>query len=444
MGMSGSEQVPSLQMPRLAQTFEYWARPARYFDRCKSLGDRFKLHLFGQDPWLCLTHPDDVKRVFTASPDELHFGAALRRLAPHPLVLGPTSMSVVDGEEHLRQRRMQMPPFHGARLRSYEDGMREMTERALARWPYGENVSFQERMQELTLEIIMHTIFGIDDEDRRRRVHEKTLDLLKAIDGTRFLLQTVVAIAKGGDWNGSFPQIRRAVAALDEVILEEMTARRRDHDFEREDILSMFLQARDDDGRPMSEEEICDAMRTLLIAGHETTASSLAWTAERLVRHPGAMDRVEEEVASGAGTEYLEAAIAEAMRLRPVAPLTPRLVMKPFDLGDMVVDPGTMIMVHITLVHLRDDVYPNPLEFRPERFLDTPPDKYSWIPFGGGARRCLGASFAMMEMRVILETMLQHARFVSTGDTDEGIGRRNVTIAPRGRAMVTLERRLAA
>jgi cytochrome P450 len=156
------------------------------------------------------------------------------------------------------------------------------------------------------------------------------------------------------------------------------------------------------------------------------------------------MDRVEEEVASGAGTEYLEAAIAEAMRLRPVAPLTPRLVMKPFDLGDMVVDPGTMIMVHITLVHLRDDVYPNPLEFRPERFLDTPPDKYSWIPFGGGARRCLGASFAMMEMRVILETMLQHARFVSTGDTDEGIGRRNVTIAPRGRAMVTLERRLAA
>jgi len=313
----------------------------------------------------------------------------------------------------------------------------------LASWPYGEQVSFQQRMQDLTLEIIMHTIFGITDADRLQRVRTRTLELLAAIDSKRFLLQTIWATARGGKWDGRFPEIRNAIRNLDAEIRDEMASRQRDDDFDRDDILSMFLQARDEDGNPMSENEICDAMRTLLIAGHETTASSLAWLAERLVRHPDALERVEREVAAGE-TEYLVAAITEAMRLRPVAPLTPRLVVKPFDLGDMVLDPGTILMIHITLIHQRADIYPDPQAFRPERFLYKPADNYSWVPFGGGARRCLGAQFAMLEMRVIFETIVRHARFEVSKDADEAIGRRNVTIAPRQRAMITLERRLAA
>lgn len=433
--------IPALDMPCLAQTFEYWARPAQYFERCRSLGDRFTVRILGQGQWLCLTNPEDIKRVFTAPPDVLHFGEALRRLAPHPLVLGPSSLTVVDEDEHLRQRRMQMPPFHGARLHSYEQGMREITERTLSAWPYGQETSFFVQMQELTLAIVMHTIFGITDGERLHRVQARTLELLKAVEGTRFLVQSIIAISRGGNWNGRFPQIRRAVKNLDEVIREEMATRRRTDDYERNDILSMFLQAHDEEGNPMSDDEICDAMRTLLIAGHETTATSLAWTAERLVRHPKVLARLQEEVDRG-DTAYLDAVISEAMRLRPVAPLTPRLAKKPFDLGDRIVPAGTLLMAHITLVHLREDIYSDPLSFRPERFLESPPDRYAWIPFGGGARRCIGAAFAMMEMRVILQTVLEHARFIPCHDASEEVGRRSVTMAPMNQAMVRLDRRL--
>ena len=432
--------LPRLRTPALFNAAEYWLAPERFVRRCEPLGDRFLVPMPASQPWLCLTNPDDIKSVFAADTGVLRLGAALAKNAPHPLVLGPTGLTNVDGDEHTRRRKMQLPPFRGRAIANYEDVMQRKTEDALASWPYGRPVRADIQMQVISLEVIIAVVFGVTDPDRVQRLRAATLALIREGNSRRFFVQTMMVTARNKGWDGPFPRMRAAMAAVDAIVLEEAAERRHNDDLDQEDVLGIFLRARDDDGNPMPPSEICDAMRTLLIGGHETTASTLAWILERVTRHPDVLTRLEAAALEG-DDDYIDAVIKEAMRLRPVFPITARLASEDFILGDLTIPADTLIVPHITLVHRRPDLYPDPLAFRPQRFLDARAGTYEWIPFGGGPRRCIGAGFSLVETRIVLRTMLRHARLLPTNRRAERIARHTVTIAPGRGATVTLERR---
>ena len=435
--------VPRLRTPALVNAAEYWLAPDRFARRCEPLGDRFLVAMPNWQPWLCLTHPDDIKRVFTADTDVLRLGAALTKASPHALALGPTGLTNVDGAEHMRSRRMQLPPFHGEALAKHQAVMERKAEETLERWPYGRATRADAHMQAISLEVIIAVVFGVTDPDRVERLRAATLALMRIANSRWFLLQTIVVTARNKGWDGRFARVRRATAAIDAIVLEEVAERRRTGDLDHDDVLGTFLRARDEDGMPMPDAELCDAMRTLLLGGHETTASTLAWILERVSRHPAELAHLEAAALDG-DDAYVDAVVKEAMRLRPVFPITARLASAPFELGDLTIPAGTLVIPHITLVHRRPDLYPDPLAFRPERFLDTRAGTYTWIPFGGGPRRCLGAAFSLIETRIVLRTMLRHAHILPTRRRPERIARHTVTIVPAHGATITLQRRPAS
>jgi cytochrome P450 len=389
--------------------------------------------------WLCLTHPDDIRSVFSADSGVLRLGAALAKNSAHPLVLGPTGLTNVDGDEHTRRRKMQLPPFRGRALASYEEVMERKTEDAMARWPYGQPTRAYTHMQAISLEIIMAVIFGVTDPDRVQRLRAATMALMHEGSSLRFFVQTMIVTTRNKGWTGTFPRIRAAMAAVDAIVLEEAARRRHGGNLDQDDVLGMFLNARDENGDPMPDAELCDAMRTLLLGGHETTASTLAWILERVTRHPDELARLQAAAHDG-DDAYIDAVIKEAMRLRPVFPITGRLAADDFVLGDLTIPAGTLIIPHITLVHRRPDLYPDPHAFRPQRFLDERAGTYTWIPFGGGPRRCIGAGFSLLEMRIVLRTMLRHGRLLPTDRRSERVARHTVSIVPANGATVTLER----
>ena len=433
------ETLPRLRRPAAVNAAEYWIAPERFTRRCGRLGDRFVVPMPATGPWLCLTDPDDIKRVFTADTNVLRLGAAIAKTAPHPLLLGPTGLTNIDGPEHARRRGMQLPAFHRKVLASYEEVMQRKTEEALAGWVFDRPARAHDFTQEIALEIIIAAIFGMTDPARVRRLRAATLALMREASSWRFFLQTIIATARQNGWDGPFRRIRRAVAAIDAVILDEVNERKRGGDLERDDVLGMLLRTPDDHGSPMPDNELCDAMRTLLLGGHETTASTLAWILERAAHHPDVVARLNRAALDG-DDDYIDAVIKEGMRLRPVFPMTTRLAAEPFELPGLTIPAGTMVIPHITLVHRRADLYPDPLTFRPERFLGTRAGTFTWIPFGGGARRCIGANIALIEARIVLRTMLRHAELLPTRERSERIGRRNVTIIPARGARITLKK----
>ena len=283
----------------------------------------FLVAMPGSPPWLCLTHPDDIKCVFTADTDVLRLGAALAKGSPHPLVLGPTGLTNVDGPEHMRRRRMQLPPFHGQALTNYQAVMQAKTEEALARWPYGRPTRSDTHMQAISLEVMMAVVVGVTNADRVERLRTAILALMREGNSKRFLAQTIIASNRRNGWNAPFPRMRARMAAVDAIVLEEATERRRAGDLDQDDVLGMFLRAPDEHGAPMPDNEVCDAMRTLLLGGHETTASTLAWILERVTRYPDVLKRLEAAAIDG-DENYIDAVIKEAMRLRPVFPITAR------------------------------------------------------------------------------------------------------------------------
>jgi cytochrome P450 family 135 len=429
--------VPRLRRPAMVNAVEYWLAPARFSERCETLGDRFQVPMPATGPWLCLTHPDDVKLIFTADTDVLRFGEALAKSSPHPLVLGPSGLTNVDGAEHKRLRRLQNPPFHGPSLTHYEETIQCKTEQVLARCPYDVPTPALPAMQSITLEVIMATVFGVTDPARLERLRAAIVALLHEGNSRRFLVQTMIASSRAGGWDGPFPRMRRAIAAVDMVVREEIEARRNTDDLDRDDVLGVLLRTPDEHGSVMADAELCDTMRTLLLGGHDTTATTLAWVFERVARHPEVLARVEAAVQDG-DDEYLDAVVKETMRLRPVFPITGRLAAEDFELPGLTIPKGTMVIPYITLVNRRPDLYDDPLAFRPDRFLDAKVSTYSWIPFGGGRRRCLGAAFATMETRIVLATILRKARVQPTAERAERIGRSTVTIVPARGARIVL------
>jgi cytochrome P450 len=424
---------PAASRPR--QTIRWIYRPGAMLEDCRRrYGDMFTLRIAHEGTWVFLAHPDMVKQVFTGDPRVLHAGEANIVLRPF---LGSNSVLLLDEAAHMSQRKLMLPSFHGERMRSYERIMAEVAAAEIESWPAGQPYAVRPAMQRITLEVIMRTVFGVQDEARREPLRRMLANLLEwGSNPSRMALLATLGPARIGRLR-AFQKVR---APADELIYEEIRSRRAAADLEeRDDVLSLLLQARHEDGSPMTDEELRDELMTLLVAGHETTASSLSWAVERSVRTPGVLDRLRD-----GDDDYADAVCKETLRLRPILALVLRRLTEPMEIGGMELPAGVNLAPCIYLVHRRPDIYPEPYAFRPERFLERPAGTYTWIPFGGGVRRCLGASFALFEMKVVLRELVARLELSAPDSRPERIARRAITLVPERGGEVMVARRAGA
>jgi cytochrome P450 family 135 len=433
-GLPPGPRLPALQMAQ--QTL----RPGPWLEGCRRrYGDTFTVRTPGRRPPLVmLSDPADVRAVFTGDAEVLRAGAARDGLQP---MFGDRSILLLDGAEHLRERRLMLPPFHGARMARYGELMAEVASREIARWPLGRPFDLQSRMQTITLDVILRAVFGMDEGAEMDAMRDAIQRLLGA---TASPLAYLVVLAPGLKRGPATWIFNRVLHAADALIFEQIARRRADPGLaERDDVLSLLLQARDEDGVPLTDRQLRDELVTLLLAGHETTATGLAWAFDALWRHPANLDRLTAECDAGDGDDYLETVLKETLRLRPPIPFVDRMLAGPFEVGGHRLPPGVVVAPSIYLVHRRDDLYPEPAAFRPERFLDDEAaDTYTWLPFGGGIRRCLGASFAQFEMKVVLATVLRQARLGAASPRPETTRRRSIVLAPARGARAVMHERL--
>ncbi len=444
-GAQLSAMPPLVRMPRALTTLRVSVRQLSYVFRARRLyGDTFVVRgAFGDDV-VFVSHPDHVKSLFTKP--EL----ALSAVADSPLrpIVGPNSVLTATGPRHLRQRKLLLPPFHGEAVERYVAMIAEVAEREIDSWPVNEPFALGPRMQAVTLDVIMSGIFGIEGRPApgthahglRQAIRRAATLSTHPLAQLGELLNVTSAEPVGF--------LRKLLDAIDEHMYAVIAERRAAGEPERTDVLSLLLSARDEDGEPMTDQELRDELLTLVLAGHETTAKSLAWTFERLLRNPAAYDRLREEVRSSdgddAGAEWIEATIHETMRNRPVVPITSRRLTVPWQMGDYGLPAKTLVLISIALLHHRADVYPDPFAFRPERFLGVKPGTYTWVPFGGGIRRCLGATLAMAEQRVVLRAIAKRTDMVAPDPRPERVLHRNVTMIPAKGTQVVVTQRIGS
>ncbi len=421
---------PGPRLPRWMQTAGFLLFPAPWIDLCRRrYGDVVTFRSLFDPQFVMVFDVDLVKQVFRGSPDRLHAGEANALLGP---VVGQRSVLLLDGTEHLRQRKLLLPPFHGGRMRAYEQVMVKAADRAIDSWPVGKQFTLLGSMQALTLDVIVRTVFGVTDADRSEELKRRLRTMLDPVASRVGVLALVLTGGRRGSGAGEdFARQRRAV---DELIYQEIAARRAEPGLsDREDVLSMLVLARDEGGSPMTDEELRDELLTLLVAGHETTATALAWAFDLLLHNPEVLSRLRSSLAEG-DDAYLGAVVKETLRIRPVISGVGRVVRgcEPFEVGGYAIPPGVEINPSIAAIHRRADRYPSASEFRPERFLGPdPPDTYTWLPFGGGTRRCLGASFAEFEMRAVIRRVLERTELQPVGRRPERGVRRGITFVPR-------------
>jgi len=426
---------PGPATSRLLQTVRWMYRPGPMLEDCRRrYGDMFTLRIAHEGNWVFLADPDAIKQVFTGDPRVLHAGEANVVVLP---LLGHHSLLLLDDATHMSQRKLMLPPFHGERMRGYEQVMAEVAAEEIDGWPAGEPYAVRPAMQRITLEVIIRTVFGVQDDDRRRRLRATLGNALEWGSDPRRMAMLAMLGPQRVARSSMFRSVREPA---DELIYAEIRERRGAPDLaQRDDVLSMLLQARHEDGSEMSDEELRDQLMTLLVAGHETTASSLAWAVERLVRNPRVLARLRDEVAAGED-EYVDAVCKETLRLRPILALVLRRLTEPMEIGGRLLPAGANIAPCIYLVHRRADIYPEPYAFRPERFIERPAGTYTWIPFGGGVRRCLGASFAQFEMRVVLRELVRRLELRTADARPERVTRRAITLVPERGGEVVVER----
>jgi cytochrome P450 len=437
---AGLPAPPLVQMAPLPQLLRFNQRQIEFvFGARRRLGDVFAIRTPEPVPLVITSLPDDVRSLFTAKPEEAPSMAAESPLRP---IVGPNSVLTSLGERHMRQRKLLLPPFHGEAIEHYTAAIAEAAEREIDSWPVGKPFSLAPRMQAITLDVIMSGIFGIDGQSAPRSREGKLRSTIKNL--VWLSTKPVAQVAELMNVRREEPiGLTRLGRTLLDRHMDAVIATRRGEDLgERHDILSLLLQARGEDGEALTQAEIRDELITLVLAGHETTANSLAWAWERLVRTPEAHERLVAAVRAGEGADEIEATITETMRSRPVVPIVGRRVKLPWRLGSYAVPAETPVLISILLLHHREDLYPEPFAFQPERWLDRKPGTYEWLPFGGGIRRCLGAALAMAEQRVVLEAMARRLDLVAADPAPERALHRNVTMIPRHGARVAIRSRV--
>ena len=426
---------PGPRMPSLLQAAFVTASPYGWMvKRWRRYGDVFssRFPIFGRVVYLA--DPGLVKEVFTGDPTTFHAGEA-NSLALGD-ALGDHSLLTLDEERHLSQRKLLLPPFHGETVRRYVEVMAEATEREVARWPVGKEIQLRPRMQAITLDVILRAVFGVRDDARMNLFRER----IPPLGETTSVLNWLPFMER--DLGGITPaaRFRRALAAVDELIYAEIADRRTERgDEDRGDVLSLLLRARHDDGSAMTDTELRDELMTLLTAGHETTATGLAWAFERLLRTPPVLERL---TASLEDDAYLDAVVKETLRVRPVVVDVARKLTRDTEVAGWHLAAGTLVLPAIAVLHKRPDLYDEPDEFRPERWIEGSPESYAWIPFGGGVRRCIGASFAQVEMKTVLREVLRRVRLRAPTQRPERGVIRHVTVVPGRGARAVVEERL--
>jgi cytochrome P450 len=433
---------PAVALPRALQAMRFTQRQIEFVFRARrELGEVFVMRAGIPGGSVVSSHPDHARSLFTAKPELVPSLTAESPLRP---IVGPASVLTANGARHLRQRKLLLPAFHGEAIERYTHMISAAAERELDRWPLGRPFALAPRMQAITLDVIMAGIFGIEGRPAHGSPERRLRSTIRYLTGasTSLLAQFGELVFTGREEPVGL--LRAAVGLLDRATYSIIAARRRAADLgERSDILSLLLRARTEEDELLSDRELRDELLTLVLAGFETTANSLAWTWERLLRNPLAYERLREAVRSGEqAAEHVEATIVEGMRSRPVIPIVGRRVTVPWRLGEYVLPAGSAISVSILLVHHREDVYPDPFAFRPERWLGRKPGTYEWLPFGGGTRRCLGAALAMAEQRVVLEAMAGRLDLEADRPEPEHAQHRNVTMIPaRGARAIVRARR---
>ncbi|HUO73535.1 MAG TPA: cytochrome P450 [Solirubrobacteraceae bacterium] len=431
---------PGPRVPGAMQLAATWKRPAASLERMRQrYGTRVTVKLPFQPPFVILSDPDDIKELFTAPPDVLHPGEGARVLEP---LIGRNSVILLDEGPHLEQRRLLLPTFHGEKMQRQIALMAELAVREVETWPCDRPVALHPRLQQLTLEIILRTVFGLE---QGRQLDELRDALTGVLAFTENPLSVLPALQRIAGRFGPTKRFEQQKARADALIYDLIAERRAAGDSDRDDVLAMLLQARHEDDSPMSAQELRDELMTALVAGHETTASQLAWMFERLAREPAVVRRLVDELTAASSDEYLTATINEVLRIKPVLPnAEPRLTKKPVRIGGFTYPAGVALLASAYLVHHDPAIYEHPRQFRPERFLEKPPGTYTWIPFGGGRRRCLGASFAVQEMKVVSREVLLRYELAPAAARPEPTGRRSITFSPAGGATVILRPRRPA
>ena len=438
--LAGLPSPPLVPLRRAVSVVQFNQRQIEYVFRWRrKLGETFRMRGMLPGKPVITSHPDHVRSLFTARPED---APSITPESPLRPIVGPNSTLTALGDRHMRQRKLLLPPFHGDAIERYTDMITEVTEREIDRWPIGRPIQLAPRMQAITLDVIMSGIFGIEGRPPRGTPE---WGLRTAIRGL------IAASTMPGAQIGELMNVGRdepvgltkiGMDILDRPTYAVISKRRKATDLDtRQDIMSLLMRAQTEDGETLTDHELRDELLTLVLAGHETTANQLSWTWERLVRTPHAYDRLRNAVRhDDEAADNVEAAIVEGMRSRPVIPTIGRRVMVPWQLGEYGVEADRPVIMSVLLVHHREDVYPEPFAFKPERWLGgRKPGTYEWIPFGGGIRRCLGAALAMAEQRVVLGAMARRLDLEPDRPEPEHAVHRNVTMIPGrgGRVVVT-------
>jgi cytochrome P450 len=449
-------RMPPLMPGRpVLQTLRFARQPMAFaLDARRRSGDVWGMRLLSRsEPFIVTSHPDHAESLLKAKEAD---APSLTGESPLRPILGPNSVLTSGGARHMRQRKLLLPPFHGEAVERYVRMITEVADREIDRWPVGKPFALAPRMQAVTLDVIMSGVFGIDGRPARGSAEQRLRQTIRRLLGasTNPLYQ-LIELRNAGRREAR-GVLKGLLAFLDRQMYAVIRRRRAGGaSTGRHDVLSLLLEARDEQGQALSDAELRDELMSLVLAGHETTANSLAWTFERLLRTPLAYERLRDLTRAGRGhgpgdparTEaesYVEATIHEGMRSRPVIPMIGRLVTRPWRLGEYVVPAGTPVAISIVALHHRDDVYPDPHAFRPQRFMEQKPGTYTWIPFGGGIRRCLGASLAMAEQRVVLEAIARRTDLSAPDPAPEAPRQRNVTMIPARGARVIVTRKHSA
>ncbi len=408
---------PGPRLPALVQFLHLGFRPIAFLEECdRRYGTPFTLRVPARPPLVMFSDPEAIREIFTGDPELLRAGEANNLLEP---MLGQHSLLLLDGPRHLRERRLMLPPFHGERMQAYGRIMREIADRSIDAWPVGRPFPIHDRMQAITLDVILRTVFGLDEGEVLDHLRERLRRLMAFVSGTLgvlllmpWLQRDLGPLTPGG-------RFTRLAREIDDLLFAEIARRRAEGVAGRDDILSMLIAARDEDGQPMSDQELRDEMVTLLLAGHETTATSLAWAFHRVLGRPEVLGKLRAELRAVAVSRRLQA---------------------PMRIGGCDLPAGVVASPCIYLTHRRPDLWPSPALFDPERFVGARPNPYAFFPFGGGVRRCLGAAFATYEMKIVLAEILTRVELRAAPGYTVRTVRRTVTLAPSGGMPVVVER----
>jgi cytochrome P450 len=433
------DTLPRVGIRDLARDRGRFFRPGGQRSPLRGLGDRFLIDVPLGPKLVVTSSPHDAKAVFSDRDGTLSFGQLLRRFTPHERLFGSDAFIFLEGEAHVQEKRRIAPPLHGKALKSYEQAMVDIVLRRLPEWPLGKPVEFSTIAGRLSLDVMMTVIFGVSKPERMQRLERAMLAYCAVTESPSFLGVGILSMALRGRWL-PIPQVARTAASVDAIVLEEIAERRRTGS-RSDDCLTMFLEINEHEDEPHDDAFVARSMRGLMLAGYAATTVTLGWLADLLVHHPDVLALLEESIDRDEDG-YLDAVIAESLRLRPALPFTGRRAQRAFNLNGLLVPRGVFIVIAIMALHERTDLHPDPLAFRPERFLSSRPGTYTWLPFGGGVYRCLGAEFALFEVRVLLRTVLQHRRLSAVdGRLGGRPSRKHPLPVPAGGAPVVLSAR---